>query len=121
MQESGVYPMERHVPEFQAWNGCGDSKEHTAARRHGIDITKPLEQGSGHPRPKEAAICNINRAEPGEAAKSESRIGGVECESKSEGSVAVYSTATFYFCFLRSRNRKAALYRGTPAMEKSGI
>jgi hypothetical protein len=73
MQESGVYRMERHVPEFQTWNRCGDSKERTAARRYGIDITKPLEQES---RPKEATIWNINRAEPGEAAKSESRIGG---------------------------------------------
>jgi hypothetical protein len=34
MQESGVYPMERHISEFQAWNGYGDSKERTAARRH---------------------------------------------------------------------------------------
>jgi hypothetical protein len=26
-QKSGVYTMERDVPGFQAWNGCGDSKE----------------------------------------------------------------------------------------------
>jgi hypothetical protein len=66
--------------------GRGDSTERTAARRHGIDITKPLEQES---RPKEAAICNINRAEPGEAGKSESRIGGVErwSSAKAKGSV----------------------------------
>jgi hypothetical protein len=84
MQDSGVYSMDTRprVPNFQAWNGCGDSKERTAARRHGIDITKPLEQESSLPRPKEAAISNINRAEPGEAGKSESRIGGVESESK---------------------------------------
>jgi hypothetical protein len=28
-QKSGVYPLERVVTGFQAWNGCGDSKEHS--------------------------------------------------------------------------------------------
>jgi hypothetical protein len=69
--------MERHVPEFQAWNGCGDSKERTAARRHGGQIFESLRKSS-YSGLKETGIPNINRADPVEAGKCESRIGGVE-------------------------------------------
>jgi hypothetical protein len=115
MQRSGVYPMERHVPEFQAWNGqCGDSKERTAARRHSIDITKPLEQESGHPRPpyviliaqSQAKLESLSRASAASSVKAKDQCGGVE------------STATLYFRFLPSRT---ALCLETLTMEPSGI